>query len=540
MAVFPNSFRTQRKLQPGARGEKFQTNMPGYRTGEDRINRTNMRLNISQHDTLNIKYILDERLPVLFRNGYAVGYNQMVIPKGRIVAVDQYADIVEFDSNHSYNTLTIANGGVPVRLRTHSDTYQTLTSSETDIISTEAQGKSIQNINTEWTPLIEKTYESNTMRPFKEKTPSNMLKEAGYEIDEGTGKVMKTDSKETVDFVRHSNKPIGILERNEYTRDQDAFNGMMPGPIRTDAIVELPWFAYKDKAESNPWGSIYGNIHPGCLIKSDENGRCIPSPLNYETILATMSIAEYEQERQQVIGEVCSVDNSLLPEGTYRWATWALEDRLKFQDFNPETYRQTNRRGEDVITHSPYTATGPKPGYGYDKAYTDHDLHMLGSTLRGYNERMNQEYQYENLGIPGLTDGKNAVIRNYDPEIAGSILPAGNQEYERLFFRTLEVDIEPKTLQISLGESAFVPCTEGAEIAAKLKGSEDTFIKVDYADEKQGIVTLVVTDKAKADKLLANGELTVRLKYKKRGLSGVPTFMDWDGCVGSAKIILQK
>ena len=42
--------------------------------------------------------------------------------------------------------------------------------------------------------------------------------------------------------VRPGNIPIGVLERNEYTRDEDAYNGMMPGPILTDAMIEMPWF----------------------------------------------------------------------------------------------------------------------------------------------------------------------------------------------------------------------------------------------------------------------------------------------------------
>ena len=47
-------------------------------------------------------------------------------------------------------------------------------------------------------------------------------------------------------------------------------------------------------------------------------------------------------------------------------------------------------------------------------------------------------------------------------------------------------------------------------------------------------------DGEKADTALAAGPVTVYAKYKKRGLSGVPTFMDWDGVVGSVKILLTK
>ena len=33
----------------------------------------------------------------------------------------------------------------------------------------------------------------------------------------------------------------------------------------------------------------------------------------------------------------------------------------------------------------------------------------------------------------------------------------------------------------------------------------------------------------------------VNISYKKKGLmAGVPTMLDWDGCVGTATILLQK
>ncbi|MDY6151921.1 MAG: hypothetical protein SPI06_00785, partial [Terrisporobacter sp.] len=141
MALYPNKFVGQDILQPGARGEKFKADIPGYRGNEDRINRTNMRLNHNEHDTPNIKYMFDDRLPVLFRYGWSYGFNQMVIPKGRIVAVDPYMDLVDFDMQKKHNTLTLANGGVPVRPRTTSDLYKNYSGEAKKMVSTENQGK---------------------------------------------------------------------------------------------------------------------------------------------------------------------------------------------------------------------------------------------------------------------------------------------------------------------------------------------------------------------------------------------------------------
>jgi len=548
MALYPSKFNGQDKLQPGARGEIFQVDMPGYRDGADRINRTNNKLNTNAHDVPNIKYEFDRRLPVLFKYGFAYGYNQIVIPKGRLVAVDPYMDLVDFDMRKQHNTITLANGGVPVRLRKSTDEYRDDSGDATALVSTERQGAQVLMEGKEWIPLIgmDNAYTKLSFRPFQEDNggPLEQLTDAGLKIDPNTGKVVKTDGSPADDVVRPGNIPIGIMSRNEYTRDDDAFNGIMPGAVLTDAMVELPWFAYKDKAEQNPWGSAYGGLFPGALVKSDENGRFVVSPLSFpETEVSTMSILEYELERQQVVGQVYAVSNDLLPEGAAKWATWALNDRMNFNEFNPDVYRQNNRKGEDAVDHSPYNSEGKYPGYPYDRTIGTHDLHMLASTARSFSNRMNPEYQYENLGIPGLTDGVNAVSRQYAPEKVGRINYAGGQDYVQMFFRTAEVNLEKGSLEIALGEAAFAPATEGAALTAKVGSNTATFVKVSYADELQGIIVLEVTNKSAADSFLqANAPqgLEVKVKYRKRGLAGVPTFLDWDGCVGSVKILLTK
>lgn len=546
MALHPSKFTGQYKLQPGGRGETFQADYPGHRNQGDRINRTNNKLNTSPHDVPNIKYQFDYRLPVLFRYGFAYGYNQMVIPKGRIVAVDPYMDLVDFDMKKQHNTLTLANGGAPVRIREHNDRYHVVDDEKkgpANIVDPGMQGAAVNGVGKEWIPLagFEKTYTDKTYRPFKESGangefigPVAQLKEAGFDINPETGKVVDEQGA-PADYVRPGNIPIGIIQRNEYTRDDDAYNGMMPGPVLTDALVELPWFIYKEKAEQNPWGSAYGGMFPGALVKSDENGRFVVSPLSFEDEVANMSIAEYEHERQQVVGQVYAINQNLVPEGAAKWATWALEDRLNFDEFNPDVYPQNNRRGEDSVHNSPYKSTGEYPGYPYDKAYKDHDLHMLASTgrLGNYDMRMNQEYQYDNLGIPGLTDGKNVAVRKYEPVVVGRINKAGEgQEYVDMYFRTTEVDVE--NLEIGFGKGPMVPCVVGAKVL-------NDSIRVKYADEKQGIVVLEVVDRNKLEEQLGDeGSIEVKLGFHKRGLSGVPTFLDWDGVVGSVKILLTK
>lgn len=543
MAIYPDEpFASRYKLQPGAHGETFVVDMPGYRGEEDRVNRTNFHLNVSEHDVPNCKWDMDDRLPVLFRYGFAYGFNQIICPKGRVVALDPNMNKVDFESKKQHNTLTLANGGVPVKLRAVSDVYPTC-GDPTDIVSTEKSGQAVYGANKDWAPVVTlaKAYSKKAYRPFVDNSgdgttlvlPSKQLEDAGYEVDALTGRITKDDAIDNT--VRPGNIPIGVIERNEYTRDIDAYNGMMPGPVRTDALIELPWFAYKDKAEKNYWGSAYGNLFPGALVKSDENGRVTISPLSVDAELAKMSAQEIEMERRQVIGEIYSATQELLPEGAAKWAVWALEDRLNYEGFNPTVWRSTNRNNEDSTNTSPYNSTGEYPGYPYDKAFSEHNLHMLGTNFRtgNYNLAMDMEYQYSELGIPGLTDGFNAVVRDIPETKVGEIHYRGSaDEYIDQIFKTIEPDLEPGSLQIKIGTNTLINATVGQKTA-------DGAFEVAYANEHQGMFVIKII-KDTADTILQSAPVDVSYVAKKRGLAGVPTFMDWDGVIGSVKVLLTK
>ena len=563
MAIYPNNFTNKDVLSPGARGETFQASLPGYRDGADRINRTNMNLNTNAHDVPNIKWELDRRLPPLFKYGFAYGFNQIVLPKGRVVAVDPYMNTINtemmdgqgvdpntgvaFKMPKSYNTLTLANGGVPVRLREDTDIYP----AEAKYVAPDMRGQKVNGVGREWIPIVglEKAYDpkASCYKPAGERIPSEQMEDAGYKIGEISGKV-ELDGV-ILNNVRPGNVPVGIIQRNEYTRDDDAFNGIMPGAVLTDAMIELPWFGFKDRAEQNPWGSAYGDLYPGALVKSDENGRITISPLSYPEQCNNFGVlTEYELERQQVIGQVYSVNRDLLPEGAARWATWALADRRNFRDFNPDEYRKTNRNGEDNTMNSAYHTTGEYPGYPYDSTVLEHDLHMLESN-RPYSGRMPDQYQFDNLGIPGLTDGKNAVKRVFPWQDAVTVSEDKNAtEYVDVYMRVSEVDVE--NLMIKIDDGDAVACIKDAVVTAKSgDGEAKTFAVVKFADALQGLVVLSIRDAAVANEYMeakkaadpaAAAAFTVKFKFEKRGVSGVPTFMDWDGCMGSVKILLTK
>lgn len=487
MALYPYSFKSKDVLQPGARGGMFiNDGIPGYRNPEERINRTNNHLEMNDHDVLNIKFGVDPRLPVLFRYGWAYGFNQIIIPKGRIVAADPHLMVLDTDTQHFHNALTMANGGVDVEL----------------------DGKVW--IETEDAPKV------------NEQT-------GNFEVA-GNDKV-----------YRPANKPLGIMERNEYTRDSDAFNGMMPGPIRTDALVELPWFLLQEKAEENPWGAAYGALKPGMLVKADCNGRVCVSPLSDPAQVAGMDMATYEKERQQVLGEVYSTDQSLLPEGAARYAQWALEDRLNFHDINPHTWPTSNRRGEDFVENVPtmYQSDFGYPGYPYDKNYMSNDLHMLASTREGmYDPRFDERHRLDR-GIPGLTDGGNVIKKAYgsdqgaaDVEMAGApqLVISHVREIEEVD-KAIEIMLRlPDTnlidAKFALDEAAAVNIVQGAKMGN---------FEVQYVDLHKGLFSIKQVQAAAEVK-----ELAVKVEYVKAGEAGVPTNLDWDGCVGVVRILLQK
>lgn len=487
MALQPHSFSSREVLQPGARGERFTNNgIPGHRTDDARINRTQNALLVSEHDTLNIKYALDPRLKPLFRYGWAYGYNQIVIPKGRIVAADPHLTVMDTDTLHFFNAVTLANGGKVVKLKN------------------------------------DNTWEETTDR---------------FQVDTKTGK-----DQTNPEGLRDKNVPLGMIGRNEYTRNADAFNGIMPGPIWTDKLVDLPWFAKKEKAIENPWGCVYGEIKPGMLLKSDENGRITISPLSLPEKdkknggCSDMTALEFEAERQQVIGTVYSTDKSLLPEGAAKFAQWSLDERRNFNDFNPYVWPNSNRAGEDFVTNPPtaYQSDFTYPGYPYDKNYISNDLHMLASSREGaFDPRLDESMRLDR-GIPGLMDGGNHAAQTFGE---GETLTVTNvvalkeiANAQEMMIRLPETALESAKVKIGGGDA--VEIAVGNEIVC----GEAKF-DITYADMHKGLFAI------KQKQGIADKDTTcaVNVSYKKKGLiAGMPTMLDWDGCVGIASILLQK
>ena len=86
-------------------------------------------------------------------------------------------------------------------------------------------------------------------------------------------------------------------------------------------------------------------------------------------------------------------------------------------------------------------------------------------------------------------------------------------------------------------EAELVPETVIAENTVTKLGNA---FAVTYFNAIQSMVTISVINETEADKVFGDEfEVKVNFKYKKRGEAGIPTYMDWEGCVGSVKVLLE-
>jgi hypothetical protein len=314
--------------------------------------------------------------------------------------------------------------------------------------------------------------------------------------------------------IRKANTPIGVVNANVMKKVDDQLSGMAPTVV-TRKYIKLPLFDNSTHAYANPWGSAYGTLAPGDYVKSDLNGRFV-------------KFVEGTDKESQKVGQVLAIQNYLVPEGAAVWASWALEDKLNTEYYNPD---------ETVPT-----STGEYPGYPYDKGY-------------GYNELKNPSprlpLQYElGKGIPGLTDGANVASTTISDQVVDEV-PVGTFEtMQNRYMRLKDVNVESLQVAVKASFGATVQTSDYADVAdlvaenaLKMKDEAGTGTidlgHLDFADAKAGLLVLAVDTAAS----LATANLTkveILVKYVKRGLAGVPTMLDWDGCTGEVRVLLQK
>jgi hypothetical protein len=152
---------------------------------------------------------------------------------------------------------------------------------------------------------------------------------------------------------------------------------------------------------------------------------------------------------------------------------------------------------------------------------------MLASSREGaYDPRFDESHRLDR-GIPGLTDGANAVVKTYGEgetlTISHLTVAESLEGAQEMMLRLPETNLE--SAKIKIGESDAVSIVANAVVGE---------FTIQYVDLHKGLVSLVQT------KVGDGSKKAVNVSYVKRGMAGVPTYLDWDGCQGVASILLQK
>jgi hypothetical protein len=394
---------------------------------KDQLFRTNTKLQAGTHDSPGEKFLIDPRLKRLFRYHFG-GDGWVVIPKGRAVApstddggVFKNGTIHDFDGNVYRPALTLANGGKDV------------------------------------------------------------------------SEVGKDGSTHT----RAANRAIGVAYGNLYEEIIDGFNGMQP-TIENEIYIELPYIPNKADAEEIEWGSFYDldparNVKAGDFVMSDDNGRMIKADfdkvradIDAAVDLAALKVALKEESRlrEQVIGQVWSVETNMAPQGWLKWVGWS-DDQVAGDDWKQMSGMSANDIG----------AQDGFPGYPYEKTYRNFDV----KTNRYYPQ-----------GIPGLTNGSNIEVPFTDVKI-GEI---GAGQSGRHDFRISQTPIVEGSVVVEVGGAVVTP---------------------ENIHYESGLVTLSF------DNTAGTAPVDVTVTFKATGqIPGVPTGWDWKGSVGAVRILLQK
>lgn len=394
----------------------------------ERQMRTNTKLKVTNHDAPAEEFVVDPRLKRLFQYHFG-GDGWVVIPKGRVVAIAtdngkgfKEGRLPSDKTGKLKPVLTLANGG-----------------QDTERIARNGQA-----------------------------------------------------------YTAKANKPIGVAASIVYEEMLDGWNRMFP-TVENEIYIELPYLPKKEDAEMLEWGVVYdadpaSPLKHGDEVMSDANGRIIKADFAKlaADIEAAADLAELKTlmakgviMREQVIGQVWSIETELPTEGFLQWVGWT-DDQTSEDDWRNLTGARPEDRGQ---------GDGDFPGYPYEKTY------------RNWDTRSNKYYPQ---GIPGLTNGSNIEV-DYADEFVGDVNPGQEGRHD---FRLLHSPVV-------VGSAVFKYGTE--------------VIQPIFLDEATGRVAF---DVAKND---GNTPKAITVSYKATGqLPGVPTNADFKGSKGLVRILLQK
>ena len=158
---------------------------------------------------------------------------------------------------------------------------------------------------------------------------------------------------------------------------------------------------------------------------------------------------------------------------------------------------------------------------------------MLASSREGaFDPRLDEAMRLDR-GIPGLMDGGNHAAQEIGTgetlTITHIVAPTTTDAAQEMMIRLPETALESAKVKLDSGDAVSIA------VNAKVKVGNATFT-ITYADMHKGLFALKHTAGT------GDGQShAVNVSYKKKGLiAGMPTMLDWDGCVGIAQILLQK
>jgi hypothetical protein len=245
----------------------FQGTTGPLKDTPDQKFRTNTKLQAGTHDSPGEKFLIDPRLPRLFRYHFG-GDGWVVIPKGRIVSPstnggnDDDGRFDDFDANVPYNALTLANGGQ-------------------DVVEVGRDGN-------EYTRTANK--------------PIGVAYANLYE-----------------EFIDGFNGMQPTIENEIYIE--------LPYiPVKADA-EEIQWGAFYDENLARPVkaGDFVVADANGYAVKADFDQ--IRQDIEAAVDLTALKVVLKKESRlrEQIIGQVWAVETNMAPQGWLKWVGWSKE-----------------------------------------------------------------------------------------------------------------------------------------------------------------------------------------------------------------------
>lgn len=227
--------------------------------------RTNTKLQAGTHDSPGEKFLVDPRLPRLFRYHFG-GDGWVVIPKGRVVAPSTNGGknddgrFDDFDANVPYNALTLANGGKDV---------------------TEIGRDGEEYVRTANKP-IGVAY-------------ANLYEE----------------------FVDGFNGMQPTIENEIYIE--------LPYMTNKSDAYDIHWGAFIDESMSVKAGDFVMSDDNGYVVKADFEA--VRAEIENAVDLAALKLALQKESvmREQVIGQIWAVETNMPPQGWLKWVGWSAE-----------------------------------------------------------------------------------------------------------------------------------------------------------------------------------------------------------------------